>query len=243
MSLLSLDRAGCSFERKRILHGISFDVGPGEFLGVAGLNGSGKTTLLKLIQRIYKPDSGTIHLKRLPLSQYSAKDLAKIIGALPQTLRMSFDFTAKQLVLLGRTPYLGILSNPSAGDLLIAEQAMRQTDCLQFSDCSVLKLSAGEFQRILMAAALAQQPEILLMDEPTNALDMRQQSRLMNLFQDLKRRGIALVCASHDLSLLIRHSDRVLLLDGGQQIDYGPPREVLNMQVLREHFEMRDACQ
>lgn len=242
MIVLSVQNAGCSLNRKRVLQGISFTVNRGQFIGIAGLNGSGKSTLLKMLQRIYVADEGEIHLKGRELKGFSSKELARMIAAVPQMIRIGFDFTAKQMVMLGRAPFLGFLSNPSSHDEWVVEAVMRKTDCLQFADASVLRLSAGELQRVWIALALAQQPEILLLDEPTTSLDLRQQRRLIRLLSALRDKGMTILCASHDLFLLTHFSDRILLLDAGSQIRFGASKEVLSAELLRDLFEMEEAA-
>ncbi len=199
MSLLEVRNLSFSFGKKNVLRHISFSQTRGEFVGLAGLNGSGKTTLLKLLQRILKPHDGVVLLQGSSLQSYSSRTLARKIAAVPQRLSFSFDFTAKQFVMLGRTPYLDFWKQPALLDEQVVTEVMRQTDCFQFMESSVLKLSAGELQRVCIAAALAQRPEILLLDEPANSLDLRQQFRFSALLHELRDQTISIVCASHDL--------------------------------------------
>jgi len=218
---------------------VCFEVEKGEFIGVVGLNGSGKSTLLKLIQRIYSPKSGKIFLSGIDLQQYSSADLAKRVASVPQRLALSFDFTVAQFVMLGRTPYLKFLRDPSKQDEDIVADVMGRCDCLQFAKTSVLKLSTGELQRVCIAIALAQQPHLLLLDEPTSSLDLRQRSRLSRLLLNLQKAGMTILCASHDLPFLQMHAQRLLLLHEGNQIAFGSTSEVISSSSLTELFEIK----
>lgn len=227
MSFLQIVDLGFSFGKKQVLRNISFSQIRGEFIGLIGLNGSGKTTLLKLIQRTYCPEKGAVLLDSKNLKAYSDKELARKITGVAQRFTASFDFTVKQFVLLGRTPYLNIWKRPTPDDEEIVNEVMAQTDCLKLKDSSILKLSSGELQRVCIAAALAQQPEILLLDEPTNSLDLRQQTRFSSLIDRLQRQGITIVCASHDLHFLRKHADQLLFLHKGFQLEFAPVIQVL----------------
>lgn len=227
-----------SYREREVLHGISFDVAPGSFVGIGGTNGSGKTTLLRLIQGLAKPSQGAIYLNEKLLHSWSRKQLAQQVAAVCQRAQVSFDFAARQLVLLGRTPYLGFLNWPTRLDEQVVDAAMRKTDCFHVSQRLLSELSAGEFQRVQIAAALAQEPLWMLLDEPTTYLDPKQKSRLLFLLRSLQLEGVAILCVSHDLHLLRAYADQVLLLDEGRQIDFGDPEKVLSPRNLQEIFEM-----
>ena len=238
MSIICVRDVGLSLSNHAILQNISFDVEEQQFIGIAGLNGSGKTTLLKLLQRVLHPKTGSIQLHNRGLDTFRARELARHIAVVPQRMSYSFEFSARQLVLLGRTPYLGLLSQVSRRDEEIAAEAMEKTDCLQFASTSIMKLSAGELQRVCIATSLAQQSKIILLDEPATALDTRQQGRLLRLLKTLHEEGRTILCASHDLTFLRQVPDKVLLLHNGRQIGFGPPDEVFSREILRDIFEV-----
>ena len=217
---------------------LRFSAQKGQFIGIVGLNGSGKSTLLKLLQRIYSPKSGKIFLSDIDLQEYSSAELAKRVASVLQRLSLSFDFAAMQFVMLGRTAYLKFLRDPSPQDERVVAEAMRRCDCLQFAETSVLQLSAGELQRVCIAMALAQQPQLLLLDEPTSSLDLRQRSRLSRLLVELQESGMTILCASHDLQFLQMHAQKILLLHEGNQIAFGAANEVLASTALIELFEI-----
>ena len=238
MNVLRVQDLAAGYLKRRIFTEVSFDANAGEFIGIAGLNGSGKSTLLKTLQRLLPIAEGTILINRHPLQSYSFRNLAKLIAVVPQRITISFQFTARQLVALGRTPYLGFLAQPSSRDRAVVEAAMEKTDCLQFAETFISELSSGELQRVCIATALAQETQVLLLDEPTNALDLRQQSRLLKLLNSLKSDGKTILFATHDLSILQRSADRVLLLHERTQHAFDSPDMVFNRQTLSNVFEL-----
>jgi cobalamin transport system ATP-binding protein len=241
MTQLQVCDLGFSFGKRNVLQNISFYVAKGEFIGLIGLNGSGKTTLLKLIQRILRPQYGSILVHGCDLQNYSAQEIARKIASVPQKISLSFDFTVKQFVMLGRTPYLNLWKQPNATDENVVLEIMRRTDCLPLAESSVLKLSAGELQRVCIAASLAQQPEILLLDEPTNSLDLRQKARFSALLHQLQNQQVSIICASHDLHFLQLHCDRILLLHNGWQLEFGPMTQVLHSKHFCELLEEEES--
>jgi len=238
MSPLHVSGVSFHYGKREVLRDISFEAHPGMFVGIAGTNGSGKTTLLKLLQRFLQPASGAIFLDGMNLNEWSRQDLAKHTAAVWQRAPVEFTFTTHQLVLLGRTPHLNFLKWPILRDREVVESVMQRTDCFHLASRRLSELSAGEFQRVQIAAALAQEPQWMLLDEPTTFLDLKQRSRLLNLLQSLQKNGVTILCVSHDLDLLRRYADRVLLLDGGIQKAFGEPEEVLSSENLMEVFEM-----
>jgi iron complex transport system ATP-binding protein len=238
MSFLNLNGITYHYGTKTVLNGITFSVEQGSFTGIVGPNGSGKTTLLKLLQRTYHPAAGNIDLCEKDLRSYPSRDLARKIASVAQRPVFAFPFFAEQLVLLGRTPYLNFLKRESSLDKRVVEEAMRQTGSLAFAGRPISQLSAGELQRVCIAAALAQQPEVLLLDEPTSFLDLRQIARLSRLLSRLQGDGLTILCASHDLRFLKKHATQVLLLDEGNQIGFGPYDQILTEERLATLFEL-----
>lgn len=173
-------------------------------MGIAGTNGSGKTTLLRLLQRFIKPTRGSVYLNGIDLNEWSRQHLSKRIAAVWQRAPVEFTFNAHQLVLLGRTPHLNFFKWPTPRDKEVVESVMQRTDCFHLASRRLSELSAGEFQRVQIAAALAQEPLWMLLDEPTTFLDLKQRSRLLSLLQSLQKEGVSILCVSHDLDLLRR---------------------------------------
>ncbi|MCI0448077.1 ABC transporter ATP-binding protein, partial [bacterium] len=240
MSMLKVDQLRFSYGSKRVLDGITFSVGAGDFIGIVGPNGSGKTTLLKLLQRLNHPVGGKIEFRDKNLESYSSRELAREIACVAQRPFFAFPFLAEQFVFLGRTPYLNFLKRETSVDRNALKEAMRQTDTLHLAQIPISQLSAGELQRVCIATALAQQPEILLLDEPSSFLDLRQLARLSRLLFRLQNEGATILCASHDLQFLKKHSTRILLLDEGRQIGFGAYEEILSEETLRSLFDVKE---
>jgi iron complex transport system ATP-binding protein len=240
MSILNIHQLSFRYGSKIVLDGVTFSVDSGEFIGIAGLNGSGKTTLLKLLQRIYSPASGGVEFHGTNLQSYSHREFAKKVASVAQRPLFDFPFLVEEFVLLGRTPYLNFLKRETSADKEAVEEALRQSDSLQFAGRSISQLSAGELQRVCIAAALAQQPEVLLLDEPTSALDLKQVGRLSRLLSNLQNDGLTILCASHDLNFLKKHCTKILLLHEGKQAGFGKYEEVLSDEVLFRLFEVEE---
>jgi iron complex transport system ATP-binding protein len=219
-----------------VLAGVSFVVERGAFVGIAGANGSGKTSLLKVIPRLLVPAAGAVLVDGRDVASYGRRELARLVAGVWQRTPLSFGFTVRELVLLGRTPYLAPMHWETRADEAIAFQAMEETQIAHLADRPAARLSAGELQRVFIATALAQQSPILLLDEPTSFLDLRQAARLSALLERLHRRGVTIVCVSHDLGFLRRLATSVLLLANGGLETAGPAAEVLVPPVLQRAF-------
>ena len=239
MHCLTIDAVSFSYIRTiPILRDVSCTVSRGEFLSLVGPNGSGKTTLLRLLDRIFLPDSGQILLGERPLSKFSRTELARRIAFVPQDGGIQFPFTVFEIVLMGRSPHSRGMAFENAGDRAIATEMMEITDILPLANQPITKLSGGERQRAFIARALAQQPEILLLDEPNAHLDL---SHLMDIFGLIKRlnteSGLTVISVSHDLNLAASYSDRVAMLKTGSLVAQGTPDEVLTEERIREVFQ------
>jgi len=226
-----------SYDGARVIDGVSFRVEDGEFVGVIGPNGSGKTTLLKLLSKVLHPDSGTIRIKGKEIARISNRELARIIAVVPQESNVLFPFTVREIVLMGRYPHLGALSFEHEKDFRIAEEMMRTTDVAQFAGRLITEVSGGEKQRVIVARALAQEPAAMLLDEPTAFLDIKHQIDVHELLKSLnEKRGMTIVCISHDLNLAARYCKRLILLDRGRVAADGTPREVLTPENIARVF-------
>jgi iron complex transport system ATP-binding protein len=223
---------------KQVLDGVSFGIVSREFLSVIGPNGSGKTTLLKLLSGYLTPQKGSIHLAETPINQIKKRDLAKRIGVVSQIPQFQFEITALQLVLMGRSPHMGLLAFEGKGDLEIAHEAMVLTDVADFKERSLFSLSGGEFQRVMIARALAQDPEILLLDEPTSYLDIKHQINICGLLKRMNRdRGLTIVSVFHDINLASHFSDRIVVMKAGKVLGVGTPEDVIRKELLESVYE------
>jgi iron complex transport system ATP-binding protein len=197
----------------RVLDDVTFDVRPGEFVGVLGCNGAGKSTLLDITAGLRSPTAGMVTLHSRPFSEWSATARARVVAHLPQSLRADLTMRAEALVLMGRYAHQSQWFE-SAADLDIARAAMQRCDCFQYRDRTLGTLSGGERQRVFLAAALAQRPHVLLLDEPTTFLDIDQQLHCFALLRDEARHGVACLAVTHDLNLALTFCTRVLVLAG-----------------------------
>jgi iron complex transport system ATP-binding protein len=220
-----------------ILRALRLTVRKGEFLSVVGPNGSGKTTLLRLLDRILLPGEGTISLGGQNIQRMSRSDLARRIAFVPQDGGIHFPFTVFEVVLMGRSPHIRGMAFENARDRHIALEVMRRTDIAHLASQPITNLSGGERQRVFIARALAQEPEIILLDEPNAHLDIAHQ---LDMFQIIKRlntdSGLTVICVSHDLNLAAAFSNRVGMLMEGSLVALGTPVEVLTQERIREVF-------
>ena len=220
--------------------GLDFAVAAGEILGVIGPNSAGKTTLVRLLTRVVAPDAGEIRIDGVPLARLDARALARRVAVVPQTLPHGFPFTVGELVLMGRYPYGAGRFFENDDDRLVAETAMTAVGVAHLAAAPLELLSGGERQRAVIARALAQRPQILVLDEPTAHLDLRYQEACGTLLRRLAAdEGVAVVLVSHDLNLAAELADRLLLLAGGRPVALGRPIDVLAPLTLERVFAAR----
>ena len=219
--------------------GLDFSVAGGEVLGVIGPNSAGKTTLVRLLTRVVAPDGGEIRVDGVPLNRLDARALARRVAVVPQTLPHGFPFTVGELVLMGRYPYGAGRLFESDEDREVAHDAMTAVGVAHLAAAPLEVLSGGERQRAVIARALAQRPQILVLDEPTAHLDLRYQEACGTLLRRLAADGVAVVLVSHDLNLAAELADRLLLLAGGRAVALGPPPDVLAAPTLEAVFGAR----
>ncbi len=226
-----------------VLDGVSFDIEPGEILGVVGPNGSGKTSLLKLLAKVLRPHSGDMTLFGHHLDAMPHLEVARTVAFVPQESPQVFSFTVMETILMGRYPHhhgatwSAGFSWESPEDVSIAEQAMQYTDLMHLAARPVTDLSGGERQRCMIARALAQAPRVLLLDEPTAFLDLQHQIAICAIIRRLKEeRGLTVVLVSHDLNVASQYCDRILMLKAGTLFRLGSPHEVIDVDVLRSVY-------
>ncbi len=219
------------------LEGVSFGVSAGEILGVIGPNASGKTTLVRLLSKVHEPERGEIRLSGMPLARLSRRALARQVAAVPQELAPAFPVTVEELCLMGRHPHAEGRFFEGPQDLARAREAMALAGVLELAREPFDALSGGERQRVVLARALAQEPRLLLLDEPTSHLDLRHQREIVGLLRRLNRdRGTTILLVSHDLNLAGEVADRLMLLAGGRVTRVGTPVEVLEEPTLEAAY-------
>lgn len=220
------------YGRQPLLYDVHLQVHAGEMVGLLGPNGSGKTTLLRLLSGVLRPQAGKILLEGHPLSQWGRRGAAQRIAVVPQELHMPFAFTAEHMVSLGRTPFVNFFSTQGQRDHAIVQEAMQAAGITPLASRIFNQLSGGERQRVMIAMALAQEPKLLLLDEPTSHLDIKYQIETLELVQRLnKERGVTVIAAMHDLNLAARYFPRLMLFQHGIVADAGPA-EVLEPGLL-----------
>lgn len=240
---LSVENLSFRYPDVPVLRNLSFELPSGDFLSLLGPNGSGKSTLLRLLDRILLPQSGTITLDGHPMNEFSRRELAKRIAYVPQDTLWVFPYTVLEVVLMGRSPYVGHSGFENDQDLEIARDAMRLTDIAHLADKLITGISGGERQRVLIARALSQQPRILLLDEPNAHLDISHQIEIFQILREENhRRHLTIVSVSHDLNLAAAYSKRTLLLEnsgneGASIFALGQPNDVLTQANIERVYQ------
>jgi iron complex transport system ATP-binding protein len=221
------------------LNDVSVGIERGSLTGLLGPNGCGKTTLLKLLAGVLRSDAGAISLGGRPLPRYTRRELARHVAVVPQETHPAFDYTALEMVLMGRHPHLGPFQLEGPADVSVAIDALSATGTLELAERSYMSLSGGEKQRVVIAAALAQQPDVLLLDEPTASLDPAYQLEIATLLARLNQeRGVTVVLATHDLNLAAAVCQRLLLLRDGRVVGDGPTERVLTSDSVRALYDV-----
>jgi iron complex transport system ATP-binding protein len=232
---LSINNVSFNYDSK-VLDDVTFTVESGSFLGIIGPNGSGKTTLLKIISKILKPSAGAVFISGNDVNSLSTKEVARKVGVVSQE-SAAYPFMVFEVVLMGRTPHLGRFQKESENDFEIVENAMKLTETWKFKDKLITELSGGEKQKVVIARALAQEPEVLLLDEPTSHLDINHQIAILDLVKELcTGRNITVVSVFHDLNMAAKYCDSLILLNEGKIIIAGAPEVVLTHENIKKVF-------
>jgi len=235
--LIQLEQVSFSYGTQAALTDIALSVQEGDFLAVVGPNSSGKSTLLKLMNRARIPARGTVRLMGKPLRDWALRDIARRVAVVSSEEYFPFPFSVREVVSMGRTPYLSRVGRESAMDREVIDQSMRRADVSHLSDRLIQKLSSGERQRVLLARALSQEPVLLLLDEPSAHLDIGHEWSLFDLLARLHRdQKLTVVCALHDLCLASRYADRLMLLREGRDVAQGAPRDILTESRVHDVF-------
>jgi iron complex transport system ATP-binding protein len=236
---LEVGDVDCYYDTTRVLEQVTFSVQKGESFGVVGPNGSGKTTLLRCISGILKPRSGIVRLDGVNVHALRPKDIARNIAVVPQSSAINFEFTAQEVAMMGRNPYISRLGMEGAQDFEVVEKAMAVTNTTHLAARPIGTLSGGELQRVTIARALVQEPKLLLLDEPTVHLDIGHQLDIMELIRRLNRdTELTVVSVFHDLNLAAQFCERVMLLDRGMVSAIGTPHQVLTAENIQKAYHV-----
>jgi iron complex transport system ATP-binding protein len=235
---IRIEGVSFAYGARPVLEQVTLDVAPGERLGILGPNGSGKSTLIRLLSRVLRPLRGRILFDGVDLASLSARDIARRIAVVPQEIGLDFPFSVMEVVLMGRSPHSSGFGFEGTHDLEVAERAMAQAGVLELADRGFNELSGGEKQRVVIARALAQEPRVLLLDEPATFLDIRHEVEIFDLLTDLSERdGMTLVTVLHDLNLAGLYCRRLACLREGRMLACGPTGEVLTYANVRATYD------
>jgi iron complex transport system ATP-binding protein len=225
--------------RSFTLDHVSVTVERGSLTGLLGPNGCGKTTLLNLLSGVLQPQQGSVSLNGVSLAGRSRRDIARHLAVVPQETHPAFDYTVMEMVLMGRHPHLGPFALEGPSDLALAREALAATGTEHLAGRAYMTLSGGEKQRVVIASALTQSPDVLLLDEPTASLDLGYQLEVASLLRRLNRdRGVTMVLATHDLNLAASLCDRLILMRDGRVVAQGPTRDALTAASIRRIYDV-----
>ena len=234
---LTVNNLHVGYDGAEVLKGISIHLEDSAFVGVVGPNGSGKTTLLRSMSRVLRPALGTVEVDGRDIYSMPAQDFARCVGVVPQDVWVAFDFTVLEVALMGRSPRIGRFAVESSRDVAIAMDALARTGTEHLAHRPISALSGGERQRVMMARALAQEPRVLLLDEPTSHLDISFQFEIMDLVKSLnKEQGLTVLVVLHDLNLASHYCDRLVMIGDGRVIVEGSPIAVITPSNIRRVY-------
>jgi iron complex transport system ATP-binding protein len=225
-----------AYDSVKVLHGVNTDVQSGEMVGIIGPNGAGKTTLLRLLSGYLIPENGTIELFGKDLRTYEKRMLAQLVATLPQTIATIFPYTTEEFILMGRYPHFDKRLGYGRGEAEVVREVMQRMGIGQLSGRIVNTLSEGERQKVYLAQCIAQNPRILLLDEPVSHLDIRHQMQTLELLASLNEKGLTILMILHDLNLASEFCSRILLLSQGKIYADGAPEATLTYQHIEEAY-------
>lgn len=237
MSSINLQNLGVTLQKKPIVKGVSATFSTVGVYGILGPNGAGKSTLVKAVCGLIPHDTGEILYADVPLQKLNRKALARTVAYVPQNAVCNFALSVREIVLMGRYPYLGLTDSPGKEDHAIVEDALQRTGLLPLAQRRVTTLSGGEWQCVLIARALAQQTAYLIMDEPTAALDIAHQLVILSLLKRMAAQQKGVIVVLHDINLAAAYCDQILLLKNGERVAFGTPQEVLTSGQLSETYD------
>ena len=235
---IQVEKLSFSYDVKKVLKQVDMSIKKGSFFCIVGPNGSGKSTLLKVISAALKPEKGVVYFDGRDTNHMKNRSIAKMLSFVPQNTSLEFDFKVSDVVLMGRYPYINKLKGETREDLKIAEKAMEYTNTTYLSDRSFMELSGGERQRVILAQALAQDTDILILDEPVSHLDLQHQVEIMNLIKKMcVDKKLTAITVLHDLNLASAYSDYIVMMKEGEVKRQGTPFETLNASNIKEIFD------
>ncbi|MFA5863576.1 MAG: heme ABC transporter ATP-binding protein [Phycisphaerae bacterium] len=236
--MLYIENIHAGYGPKEVVHGVTVQVREGQFLGLIGPNGSGKSTLLRVAGGVLPFSRGSVTLNGDDIRKIPKRSLARTLAVLPQNFNVDFPFTVREIVAMGRFPYIAFLGRETAHDLQIIAQAMELADVTELADRVITELSGGERQRAYIAMCLAQEPSILLLDEPTSHLDITHQISILDLIRSLNRRqGLTVMAVFHDLNLAAEYCDNLLVLNQGKMDAVGPAQDILTAPRIAKIYQ------
>ncbi|MGL5150861.1 MAG: ABC transporter ATP-binding protein [Clostridium sp.] len=236
-SFLEVKDLSFSYMDNRILEGISLDFEKGKFYSIIGPNGCGKTTLIKNIARLISPKKNTIYIDGKSICKLSSNEVAKIISHVPQNLHINYEFKVFDIVMMARVPHKKRFEMYNSKDEEIVIKAMNDTHTLKFKDKLITELSGGELQRVIAARALAQETDIILLDEPTSHLDLQFQIEFLRVFKEICKDKI-IIAVLHDLNLVSLFSNEIIMLKNGRVYKVGESREVITEANIRDVYNI-----
>lgn len=235
--MMEINGLAFSYNHKGVLREIDISIAPGEIVSIIGPNGSGKSTLLRCMNKILKPEKGMISVFGRGIDEIRLRELSKLMGYVPQHEPSSLSFTVFETVLMGRRPHIGW--HVADRDIKVVHDTLHHLQLDNIRNRRIDELSGGERQRVFIARALAQEPSIMLLDEPTSNLDPKHQLEVFDLITKLSRaKGISIVCAIHDLHLAARFSDKIVMLKQGEVFAQGPPMTVMTPENLKSVYDI-----
>ncbi len=235
--LLRVEGVRAAYGERAVLHGADLRVRRGEFVGLIGPNGCGKTTLFRVVTGVKRPLAGRVTLKDRPLGEIPWRERACIMACLAQDIVLDLPFTVREVAQMGRTARLGLLAGETTADRQAAEQALALADVAGLADRPITQISGGERRRAFLAMCLAQQPELLLLDEPTSHLDLGHQLAALDLIRSLnEREGLTVLAVLHDLNLASEYCDRLYLMQEGRIVAEGAPESVVTSDAIRRTY-------
>jgi len=239
-AVLEARRLRVGYDVREVIRDADLALRRGEFAGLIGPNGAGKTTLLRALAGRMRPEAGAVLLEGRPMAQRPRREVARLLAVVPQLSTPPFEFTVREIVAMGRTPHLGRLQGERTEDRDAIERALDLTDTAALAERPVTELSGGEFQRVVIARALAQEAPVMLLDEPAAHLDLGHQAAIFDLLVRLNREeGRSILCVSHDLNLAAQYCDRLIVLVDGRTVAQGRPAEVLTEARIAELYGAR----
>ncbi len=233
--LLKVENLSYQIDQIQILHSIDLQIKKGEFVGIIGPNGSGKSTCLKNIYRVLKPTQGAIYINQQSLSQQTNKQIAKELAVVSQEFDYGFEFTVRDIVLMGRYPLKEFYEREDENDEIIIDDALHKVGVFHLKKRNFSTLSGGEKQRVLIARAISQETEFIIMDEPTNHLDVGYQMKVMDLVYSLEK---TVLTAIHDLNMAMVYCDKVIIINHGKIVATGKPSEIISEQLIHDIYDV-----